>query len=667
MTSGEKTSKFPEVHLNKTLRFSLLILTLFSTTCSVRKTTPGGTPQSGAVPQILMLTGPTAVNAGECTPFVLKTADLAGTERSTPLAVTALLSTGFYNDSLCQTAVLQTVITPGTSTAPLYYTTTAPGGVLMSATDSTGKLATARLNVTVLPVVTVTISDGPTYNFGSTYVGMTLEKTFTVSNTGYSPATALAPGGTALTTPFAFKGGTYPGTGGSCADTLASKTNCTLVVTCTPTSLGQFTQNLSLSFYDGSKTNTVTRSITGSGVSAGSIDPTFGNSGKVLTSTANAEDRAFAVIVDPDGKIVVAGSSLSNSTGYDTILARFNADGSLDSSFGAGGVQLQPLLTTEDRALAIVRQSDGKYVTAGYGYVGGAYQYLIARFNSTGLLDTSFGTNGKTAFAVGSGQDYAFALAQQSDGKFVVGGYSYVSATSRYNMAVARFNSDGTVDSSFLGGKVTASPGSGSSYCYGVAVQSDDKIVAVGYASGTFSDIALVRFNSDGSLDNSFGDSGSKLVDVNSSIDYGYAIQIQSDGRIVAIGTSSFGGGSSFAAIRLTTGGTLDGTFNFTGKTFVQVGPSLNDGRAVAIQSNGRIIIAGYAYNGLDYDFALTRLFSDGSVDTSFGTSGKFTLPIGVANDRIFGLALDSSGKIIVTGDSYQGNKLNIALIKVLP
>lgn len=638
--------------------------------CESKKRPVTTDPFSAEIPKKLLLSGPVTLNSGDCTAFAVKTVDALETEKATPLEMNVLLrsplDSAFFSDLECSVAVTETKVAVNTSTTTLYFNSLVPGTLSLQASEKKERLLPNQISVIVLPVVDVTISNGPTYNFGSAYLGTILEKTFTVSNGGKNVAASLT--ASALSTPFAFKGGTYPGTGGTCATSLNASHECSLVLTFTPTSLGSSATSIVLNYSDGVTLRSASRPLVGEGVTSGSLDSTFGQSGKVTTAGASSEDRAMSVVVEPGGKVVIAGSSIRSSTSYDTALVKYNIEGHLDTSFGSGGIAIHSLLGTEDRALGLVRRSDGKFVTGGYGYVSGNYDYLVARFNTDGSLDTSFGTGGKTTTAVGTSHDYGFAISQFPNGRLVMGGYSYDSTASRYNMAVVKYLEDGAVDSAFgTAGKATVSVGSGSSYCFAVLIVAGNRIVCVGHASVAGSDIAVVKFNSDGSLDTSFGSSGKVTIDINSSTDYGYGAAVQSDGKILITGSAGFGGRSYFAAVRLNTDGSLDSSFDFDGKLYYALGPNLDEARSVQVQSNGRIILAGHSYNGLDYDFSVTRLFTDGAMDTSFGSSGKLITPMGSGNDRIFASAIDDFGRIVTVGDTLVGSTLDFALARYLP
>jgi uncharacterized delta-60 repeat protein len=274
----------------------------------------------------------------------------------------------------------------------------------------------------------------------------------------------------------------------------------------------------------------------------GDLDPTFGDGGKVVTEVGTVEDRAHAVVTQPDGKIVLAGHSYGGPTA-DFALVRYNADGSLDGAFGVGGEVVTDLDDSHDGARALVRQPDGKLVAAGSASKGNDHSALaLTRYNDDGTLDDTFGVGGKvtTTFApyVVNGND----LVLQPDGKLVVAG----DIGPGPDVALARYNTDGSLDATFGNSGVVASDVySDTSRTHAVAIQPDGKIVVGGYVTRLpNNDFVLARYKPDGSLDTSFGDAGSLTTDV-SGHDLLNDLAVQSDGRIIAVGTSGAGSPSS--------------------------------------------------------------------------------------------------------------------------
>jgi uncharacterized delta-60 repeat protein len=418
-------------------------------------------------------------------------------------------------------------------------------------------------------------------------------------------------------------------------------------------------------------TQDYTVTVTVSSSLSGSLDTTFGTVGKVTTPIGSGDDHALALgIQSSDGKIVAAGFSY-NGSNYDFALARYNTDGTLDTGFGTGGKVTTDFGSSDDFALALGIQPDGKIVAAGYSYNGSKYYFALVRYNANGTLDTGFGTGGIVSTLMGSGHDQAHSLGIQPDGKIVAAGYAYNG--SKYDFALVRYNANGTLDTGFgTGGIVTTSIGSINDYANALGIQSDGRIVAAGYSSnGSKYDFALARYNTDGSLDTTFGTGGKVITPIGSGYDQAHALGIQSDGKIVAAGSSDNGIKYNFALVRYNANGTLDTGFGTGGKVTTPIGSGSGWDVAYALciqSSDGRIVAAGSSNNGSNYDFALVRYNANGTLDTGFGTGGKVTTPIGSGDDYAIALGIQSSdGKIVAAGYSYNGSNDDFALARYWP
>jgi uncharacterized delta-60 repeat protein len=335
----------------------------------------------------------------------------------------------------------------------------------------------------------------------------------------------------------------------------------------------------------------------------GSLDPGFGAGGK-LTTAVTGFGLGLAVTLQPDGKIVGAGAG--EGAGQDFAVVRYNADGSLDNGFGSGGIVLTDISGGDDVAFAVAIQPDGKIVLAGMANTNS--DFAVARLNPDGSPDVGFGGSGVVVTDAGADEEIANGVAVQSDGRIVACGYTSRDPDGQ-RFALARYEPDGTPDATFgEGGLVTTSFPYGGGAANAVAIQPDGKMVAVGSANDAagFEDFALARYNTDGSPDGSFGADGVALTDLFDSSDRAQAIALMPDGRIAAAGfLSSTTLGEDFALALYLPDGTLDATFGAGGKVATGFGDSAN-ANAVAIQS-GNIIAAGLTYSGGNLNFALCR------------------------------------------------------------
>ncbi|HET6771374.1 MAG TPA: delta-60 repeat domain-containing protein [Actinomycetota bacterium] len=401
----------------------------------------------------------------------------------------------------------------------------------------------------------------------------------------------------------------------------------------------------------------------------GDLDTTFDGDGKVTTDFAGNPDNAFAVALQGDGKIVAAGETLVSGT-TDFALARYNTDGSLDTTFGGDGKVTTDFAAGGDSASAVAIQGDGKIVAAGFAIVSGNNDFALARYNTDGSLDTTFGGDlpfpvpgdGKVTTDFAGSQDLAHGVAIRADGKIVAAGQARVSGSDDF--ALARYNTDGSLDTTFGGdGKVTTDFAGGSDLAHGVAIQADGKIVAAGEAlvSGTL-DFALARYNTDGSLDTTFDGDGKVTTDFAGDFDVALAVAIQGDGKIVAAGGAVVAG-FDFALARYNTDGSLDPAFGGDGKVTTDFG-GFDDAFAVAIQGDGKIVAAGSATVSATADFALARYKTDGSLDTIFSGDGKVTTDFAGSSDQASAVAIQANGRIVAAGGTFISGNFDFALAR---
>jgi uncharacterized delta-60 repeat protein len=319
-----------------------------------------------------------------------------------------------------------------------------------------------------------------------------------------------------------------------------------------------------------------------------------------------------------------------------------------------GTVLTFPASGTADGARAATLNPDRSLVMAGYGNSGGTS--VLARMTFSGTADQTFGSLGLVVYDFNDHlNDELHAIARMSDGRFVACGQMGGTGT---DFLVARFTSDGLLDSSFnFSGYVDTTfltsgvAGLLVDVCNAVAVQSDGKIVAAGYTQETGPEhVALVRYNTDGTLDGSFG-SGGKL-DIDASIgptgnSSAQALLIQPDGKLL-VGVNAEGSlNSDFLVLRLNSNGTLDQTFGDHGIARNSIG-GFDVANAMVLQPDGRIVLAGQS----DGDFALARYAANGALDASFGSGGVVKTAVGPGQDIAYGLTLMPWGRLVAVGSA---------------
>lgn len=414
----------------------------------------------------------------------------------------------------------------------------------------------------------------------------------------------------------------------------------------------------------------------------GDLDPTYGIDGKVEmfpgdgidpyigthlsygdgdyvyceNSVINAEDVSSAI--QADDKIVVVGTRWAYYYGgdycsrgggdYKLLVSRLNQDGYLDTGFGSNGMVITEVDGSHFIGVSVAIQSDGKIVVVGNFHDNGDNSAIV-RYNSDGSLDTSFGTDGMTIVS----ETNAVSIDIQSDGKIVVGGAA----------SLTRLNSDGSLDTSFDDdGRLLIGFSGGAGFFSAMVIQPDNKIVMVGEIEDDF---ALTRYNIDGSPDTSFDSDGLLTTDFDGRSDHAYAATIQSDGKILVVGSSA----NDFAMARYNPNGSLDTSFDDEGLVTTDFSDGsesiLSHEKAVTVDilPEGKIIVSGtrrtwYHAGGispfelLDEDFGLVLYSNNGELDSSFGSGGLVTTSFVSIGDEVHSAALQSDGKYVVMGYS---------------
>ncbi|MEQ1597435.1 MAG: delta-60 repeat domain-containing protein [Casimicrobium sp.] len=379
----------------------------------------------------------------------------------------------------------------------------------------------------------------------------------------------------------------------------------------------------------------------------GDLDTTFGSgSGKVITAIGTGAGTLTAVTLQPDGKIVAAGGCSST---YDFCLARYLPNGALDTTFNTTGTVITAIVASADFARALALQPDGKIVVAGTCHNGNNFDFCLARYLPSGALDTTFNTTGTVITVIGSGNDDAYALALQPDGKIVVAGSCYNGSNDDF--CLARYLPGGALDTTFnTTGKVITAIGASDAAARALALQTDGKIVVAGSCyNGSNYDFCLARYLPGGALDLSFNTTGKVVTAIGSSDDHAFALALQPDGKIVAAGFC-INSNEDFCLARYLPGGALDTTFNTTGKVITAIGAGHDRLVALALQPDGKIVTAGACHNASDYGFCLARHHASGALDTNLNTTGKVITDVGARGSLASALALQPDGKIVVAG-----------------
>ncbi|MEO6334887.1 MAG: hypothetical protein ABIO91_07895, partial [Pyrinomonadaceae bacterium] len=386
--------------------------------------------------------------------------------------------------------------------------------------------------------------------------------------------------------------------------------------------------------------------VISSDAAPGQLDTTFGVNGFTTTPVTNNPNYANSVAIQTDGKIIAVGY-----TGSVFAIRRYNSDGSLDAAFNAN-VNAAPQAGDGD---SVAIQSDGKIVIAGHNFNGSNLDFKILRYNANGTLDTSFDGDGAVVTPVGLGYDVAYSIAFQTDGKILVAGRSDTSDfTTSY--AIVRYNSNGSLDTTFDTDGIVIPPIPGNAITDSLSLQSDGKIVvAHNTYNGSAYILAVLRYNTDGTLDSTFDGDGIVTATVGTNVEEA-SLAIQTDGKLV-VACSSYTSDAlhyDFWVVRFNSNGSPDTTFGTNGKTFTPIGAGAAQDKAksVAIQANGKIVVGGFTLNSSNYNFAVVRYNRNGSLDSRWGNGGIVINDFGGDAESVNAIAIQTNGRIVAAGAS---------------
>ncbi|MDH5341042.1 MAG: delta-60 repeat domain-containing protein, partial [Rubrivivax sp.] len=355
----------------------------------------------------------------------------------------------------------------------------------------------------------------------------------------------------------------------------------------------------------------------------GSVDTGFGSGGRVSNVLGGTfGDELFDITVQPDGRIVVVGTSRVDATsafGYDFGVARFNADGTRDTAFGSGGIVRIDFIGLPDRATRVLVQPDGKLLVVGFATTAfdpkagtDDSAFAVVRLNAGGSLDTGFGSGGRATVDVGGVIDFAYAAALQSDGRIVVAGRTS-------------------------------------------AGRSDE------------ADLGVLRLNADGSPDPSFGARGTLVLDLSPTWDEAVDLAVQADGKVVVAVAWKDVGRFAYGLLRLHADGSRDAGFGDNGFVTTDIGANDDTARAMALQADGKIVVAGQASSSTVSDFGIARYLADGSPDTAFGNGGVLLVDFFGALDGANDMLIQPDGKVVVGGLTRNVNRSVTGLVRILP
>jgi uncharacterized delta-60 repeat protein len=395
----------------------------------------------------------------------------------------------------------------------------------------------------------------------------------------------------------------------------------------------------------------------------GKLDTFFSDDGKA-TAFANGA-IGYAVVIDDQGRIVVAGST--QGAHPDFAVARFLPNGSADHEFSKDG-RVTIDLRGSDYAFDLALQPDGKIVVAGERDTKTKTTFAIARLMPKGGLDKDFG-GGDGVVLTDFGKRYqgANAVVVYPNGNIAAGGFASNGSTGRW--AIARYGPRGVLDKTWgKDGRVTVDLSSSDESIRDLLFVPGGKLVGVGYAeTGLIPKFAVARFRPKGGLDRDFGKKGFTLTDVSKGSDIGYGAALQPDGKIVVVGYANNDGKADWGLVRYGPKGHLDKTFGGDGRVVTKMTKSYEFASSVAIQANGRLVVVGRAtQTGTGDNFGVFRYKPGGALDQSWSGNGKTFTDFGNGNDTARDVAIQENGKIVVAGDGQVDGKHRFAVARYL-
>lgn len=365
---------------------------------------------------------------------------------------------------------------------------------------------------------------------------------------------------------------------------------------------------------------------------------------------ADLSQRDVARTMTPrlDGSLYIGGDL--GPSQKDLFLIKFKSNGTIDGTFGGGLGFVTTSVGTQARGYSIAAQNDNKILLGGCAFIPGNQEdFVIARFLTDGSLDLSWGGTGLVTNDYLGRQDELLSLQLQGDGKIVATGYVGTPGAVKEHLAVIRFNVDGTLDSTFAGTGIAVFNLSGNSRGTSLAIQSDGKIVVGGYVKvGSLHNGVVTRINSDGSLDNSFSTGGLFTIDLGSNEKIN-SIKVTNSGRIIFAGSVT-NANQDLLIGRLNASGILDTSFASSGLFILDLQSDDDDAKTLSVNGDESLYIGGTSLS-LDSDAFILKLLSNGSIDSSFSSSGLLIKDI-KEDDSISALEISPDGGLIMSGTS---------------
>lgn len=421
-----------------------------------------------------------------------------------------------------------------------------------------------------------------------------------------------------------------------------------------------------LSFINGGYRNVI---LVARCLADGAPDPGFGTDGTALVAFGSGNNIEGSAVVQPDGKVIVTGAYYFKTNGYDVVVARLNTDGTPDALFGNKGIVRITMSALYDIPTSIQLQPDGKIVIGAYSQIGSVYQFAVARYNSDGSPDNSFGSSGIVKTVVGNG-DIPLSIHIQSDGNILAVGTSDDATNGR--IALVRYKSNGRLDSTFgNNGKSIVPLDMNIGYCSLTGVLPDGTVLVTGWSLlNSVYEGFIRRIHPDGTLDTTFGTDGRVALEAFGSVIYARSALVTADGKILVTSDYQENASSDGVTIlrRYYLNGTPDSSFGTNGLITHNPGPGDDLGSGIQIADDGRILYA--AKVGAPphaKGFTIMRCNTNGVADSTWGSDGEVDLASSNGDDGVSGINILRDGTILATGGSFNGEYSNFSVTRFTP
>ncbi|NUQ80717.1 MAG: T9SS type A sorting domain-containing protein [Bacteroidetes bacterium] len=395
----------------------------------------------------------------------------------------------------------------------------------------------------------------------------------------------------------------------------------------------------------------------------GDLDDKFGSGGIVVTDLKGASEWGRSVKIQPDGRILVGGYAMVEEN-QDFLLIRYLEDGTLDDSFGISGIATTDIAGGADYGYSVALLPDGMILLAGEVQTGESYHMAVARYHDDGTIDSTFGTDGVVIVPVGNSSAAWSVVTDENDYIWLAGQAVMLESN---DMVVVRLKPSGEPDPDFDSDGIATFDLGGNDVAWSIALLSDGSFLAAGYTNlkGT-DDFALIKGNSEGRIDEGFGDLGSVILESNDGTDRCRAVRLDFENHIYLGGTLFEDGKYKAAVIRLLSDGKADDTFGIKGIASYSLFGDYENGYDLELQADGKTVWAGHSRVEGTWTFSIMRLKEGGALDLDFYDSGYRSVPIGTGQSIGFSVEVQDDGNIVMAGYQSDAETQDVAVARMM-